>query len=219
MINLQGQTTENFWISLTLLGVGWNFLFTGGTTLLTTTYRPSEKARAQGLNDFVVYSVISLTAVGSGGFHAWFGWQALNVGVTPFLVLAAALVVWLRLRGARRPRPVLTEHCPPLGTERTIRPRATGTPPAIASPPRTGGLVGSDRSDPRVRAVADSVRASSRSARDHEVAAGDFLVRVELRHRSREDDSSPVHHVEAGPPSRGRGGAAARRGASRRRAT
>ena len=102
-INLEGETTGNFWISLTLLGVGWNFLFTGGTTLLTTTYRPSEKARAQGLNDFVVYSVISFTAVGSGGFHAWFGWQAINVGVTPFLVLAAALVVWLRIRERTAP--------------------------------------------------------------------------------------------------------------------
>ena len=98
VVNLNGQTTANFWISLTLLGIGWNFLFTGGTTLLTTTYRPSEKARAQGLNDFVVYTVISFTAVGSGGFHAWFGWQAINVGVTPFLVVAAALVIWLRLR-------------------------------------------------------------------------------------------------------------------------
>lgn len=97
-INLQGETTENFWIALTLLGIGWNFLFTGGTTLLTTTYRSSEKARAQGLNDFVVYSVISFTAVGSGGFHAWFGWQAINLGVAPFLILAAVLVVWLRLR-------------------------------------------------------------------------------------------------------------------------
>ena len=104
-VNFAGEATGNFWISLTLLGVGWNFLFTGGTTLLTTTYRPSEKARAQGLNDFVVYSVISLTAVGSGGFHAWFGWQAINVGVTPFLVLAAALVVWLRLRERAAPAP------------------------------------------------------------------------------------------------------------------
>ena len=105
VINLQGETAGNFWIALTLLGVGWNFLFTGGTTLLTTTYQPSEKARAQGLNDFVVYSVISLTAIGSGGFHAWFGWQAINVGVTPFLVLAAALVVWLRLRKRTAPVP------------------------------------------------------------------------------------------------------------------
>ena len=103
VINLQGETNANFWVSLTLLGVGWNFLFTGGTTLLTTTYRPSEKARAQGLNDFVVYSVISFTAIGSGGFHAWFGWQAINIGVTPFLVLAAALVVWLRLRERAAP--------------------------------------------------------------------------------------------------------------------
>ena len=66
--------------------------------LPTTACQPSEKARAQGLNDFVVYSVISLTAIGSGGFHAWFGWQAINVGVTPFLVLAVLLAGWLRLR-------------------------------------------------------------------------------------------------------------------------
>ena len=104
-INLHGETTENFWISLTLLGVGWNFLFTGGTTLLTTTYRPAERSRAQGFNDFIVYSVISFTAVGSGGFHAWFGWQAINVGVTPFLVVAAGLVVWLRLRQRAAPAP------------------------------------------------------------------------------------------------------------------
>ena len=104
-VNLQGETTTNFWISLTLLGVGWNFLFTGGTTLLTTTYRPSEKARAQGLNDFVVYTVISITAVGSGGFHVWFGWAAINLGVAPFLVLAAVLVVWLRLRERAAPVP------------------------------------------------------------------------------------------------------------------
>ena len=98
-INLYDQETAHFLVALTLLGVGWNFLFTGGTTLLTTTYRPSEKARAQGLNDFVVYTVISLTAVGSGGFHAWLGWEAINVGVAPFLALAAVLVIWLRLRG------------------------------------------------------------------------------------------------------------------------
>ena len=103
LVNLYGQATENFWIALTLLGVGWNFLFTGGTTLLTTTYRSSEKARAQGFNDFVVYSVISFTAVGSGGFHAWFGWEAINVGVIPFLVLAAVLVIWLRMRQRAAP--------------------------------------------------------------------------------------------------------------------
>ena len=105
VVNLLGETTGNFWISLTLLGVGWNFLFTGGTTLLTTTYRPTERARAQGLNDFVVYTIISITAVGSGGFHAWFGWEAINVGVTPFLVLAATLVIWLRLRERASPVP------------------------------------------------------------------------------------------------------------------
>ena len=104
-INLYDQETAHFLVALTLLGVGWNFLFTGGTTLLTTTYRPSEKARAQGLNDFVVYTVISLTAVGSGGFHAWLGWEAINVGVAPFLALAAVLVIWLRLRGRAAPVP------------------------------------------------------------------------------------------------------------------
>lgn len=102
-INLLGDGTAHFWAALVLLGVGWNFLFTGGTTLLTETYRPSEKARAQGLNDFVVYTVISLTAVGSGWFHAWLGWEAINVGVAPFLAVAAALVGWLWLRQRNAP--------------------------------------------------------------------------------------------------------------------
>lgn len=95
---LAGEGMAGFWAALVLLGVGWNFLFTGGTTLLTETYRPSEKARAQGFNDLVVYSVISLTAVGSGWFHEWFGWQGINTGVAPFLAIAALLVAWLRLR-------------------------------------------------------------------------------------------------------------------------
>lgn len=96
-VNLLGEGMASFWAALVLLGVGWNFLFTGGTTLLTETYRPSEKARAQGFNDLVLYSIISLTAVGSGWFHEWFGWQGINAGVAPFLGIAVLLVVWLRL--------------------------------------------------------------------------------------------------------------------------
>lgn len=98
VINLAGAGTVHFWTALILLGVGWNFLFTGGTTLLTETYRASEKARAQGFNDLVVYTTLSITAIGSGGFHAWFGWETINLGVTPFLVLAVTLIVWFRFR-------------------------------------------------------------------------------------------------------------------------
>ena len=97
LINLFGQTYWHFLSALVLLGIGWNFLFVGGTTLLTEVYRPEEKGKVQGLNDFMVFSAVSATALGSGYLHYVFGWQTLNQLTFPAVIFAAVIIVMLGL--------------------------------------------------------------------------------------------------------------------------
>lgn len=97
-INLHGITLEHFWLALTLLGVGWNFLFTGGTTLVTTTYTPAERAKTQAANDFMVFGTTGLASLSAGILHEVVGWSALNVIAVPLVGLALLAVLSLRLR-------------------------------------------------------------------------------------------------------------------------
>ena len=83
-----------FMVALILLGIGWNFMFVGGTTLLSTAYESHERVRVQATNDFIVFGTVALTAFGSGAIHATLGWDALNLSVLPPLVIALALVAW-----------------------------------------------------------------------------------------------------------------------------
>ena len=107
-VNLTGDTYVHFLGGLVLLGLGWNFLFIGATTLLTETYTAREKAKAQGFNDLLVFTVVTFTATSSGYLHFEFGWRSLNVGVVPFLILVAAAIVWLGRVGA-----LSAERAPP----------------------------------------------------------------------------------------------------------
>jgi len=100
-INLSGQTLHQFWLALSLLGVGWNFLFVGGTTLLTETYRPEEGAKVQALNDFVVFGLVTVATFSSGVLQNTLGWRAINLAVLAPLGLCLFAVVWLQTR----PRP------------------------------------------------------------------------------------------------------------------
>ncbi len=95
---LLGIRFENFAVGLVLLGLGWNFGFIGGTTLLTTTYEPAERNKAQGLNDFLVFGTTALTSLGAGKLLAWFGWSAVNYAVFPMVALALAMIAWLALQ-------------------------------------------------------------------------------------------------------------------------
>ncbi|HEX2113177.1 MAG TPA: MFS transporter [Alphaproteobacteria bacterium] len=97
-INLAGITYLHFWAALTLLGLGWNFLFVGATTLLTTTYRPAEKAKVQALNDLLVFGTVAATAFSAGVAHHTVGWEVINSGTGPFLILAALATAWLARR-------------------------------------------------------------------------------------------------------------------------
>jgi MFS family permease len=84
----------HFTLALVLLGLGWNFMFTGATTLLAEAHRPEERVRAQAANDFIVFGTVACTALTSGAIHASAGWAVLNLLLLPALL--AALVLMLR---------------------------------------------------------------------------------------------------------------------------
>ncbi len=97
-IALSGQLYMNFWLSLVLLGVGWNFMYVGGTTLLTETYRPAEKAKAQGANEILVFCTTATSSFASGVLVNASGWNTLNYVALPFLAIAGSAALWLALR-------------------------------------------------------------------------------------------------------------------------
>ncbi|MDH4051032.1 MAG: MFS transporter, partial [Rubrivivax sp.] len=97
-VALSGVEVMQFLVALFLLGVGWNFLYTGGSTLLTTTYRPEEKTRAQGAMDFCVFSTMALTSFASGALVTTRGWTWLNIGSLLPICLVSAALVWLGLQ-------------------------------------------------------------------------------------------------------------------------
>ena len=95
--NLMGIDFLNFWGGLVLLGLGWNFMFVGGTTLLTEAYRAEEKSKVQAVNDFLVFGTVAIASFSSGALQNTFGWSAVNAAITLPICLAFAVVVWFRL--------------------------------------------------------------------------------------------------------------------------
>ncbi len=102
-INLTGTSLSHFWLALFLLGMGWNFLFIGATTLLTETYTPKEKAKTQALNDFLVFSTVTIAVLSAGTLQHHLGWQAVNYGVIPLIAVTIFAVTWLLRRRAAAP--------------------------------------------------------------------------------------------------------------------
>ncbi|MBA1145669.1 MFS transporter [Ectothiorhodospiraceae bacterium WFHF3C12] len=100
-VNLSGETPWHFWAALVCLGAGWNFLFIGGTTLLTETYAPEERAKCQALNDVVVFGTVTLTALGSGVLFEGLGWRWMNLATLAPLAAVLAGIVLVRLRHAQ----------------------------------------------------------------------------------------------------------------------
>ncbi|MFT4852713.1 MAG: putative MFS family arabinose efflux permease [Candidatus Pseudothioglobus sp.] len=94
MVAFIDRQLMHYWLSLVLLGVGWNFLFLGGTTLLTSTYTTTERFKVQALNDALIFSIQACGALGSGYVLLAFGWQTLLLVCVPMLVVLL-LIVWL----------------------------------------------------------------------------------------------------------------------------
>lgn len=105
LTTLAGTGFRSFAGALVLLGVGWNFLYVGGTTLLTTTYSPAERGRAQAANDMSIFAVGLASSLGAGALLQGVGWQTLNLLLLPWLALAALALVGLALGQRRAARP------------------------------------------------------------------------------------------------------------------
>ena len=104
-IALSGDALPQFWISLFLLGVGWNFTFVGGTTLLAEAHSPAERAKTQGANSFLIYGAVAIASLGSGTLLHYVGWQWVNIVALPFLAIAIAAAIWLTLQRNIEPQP------------------------------------------------------------------------------------------------------------------
>jgi predicted MFS family arabinose efflux permease len=95
-----GVSYWHFWGALVMLGVGWNFMFVGATTLLTTTYTSAEKAKVQGVNDLAVWTTMITSSASSGALISSTGWTDLNLYSLPFVLIATLAILWLLLRRA-----------------------------------------------------------------------------------------------------------------------
>ncbi len=107
VMTLTGTEFGSFAGALVMLGVGWNFLYIGGTTLLTTTYGAAEKGRAQATNDMSIFATGLACSLGAAALLQAFGWQTLNLLLLPWLAVAALALLWL---GYRRRRIVAVAH-------------------------------------------------------------------------------------------------------------
>jgi MFS family permease len=102
-VALSGVAVADFWLALVMLGVGWNFLFIGATTLLTETYRPEERAKAQGANDSAIFVMMALSSFSSGLIVTNLGWNSVNYAALPLVAIIMAAIAWLGLHGRRHP--------------------------------------------------------------------------------------------------------------------
>lgn len=103
-VALSGVELTHFFGALILLGIGWNFGYIGATAMLTRAHRPEERGRVQGMNDLFVFGGVFLASLSSGGLmncmggSVQAGWNAVNLAMLPFLVLAGAALIWLVMR-------------------------------------------------------------------------------------------------------------------------
>ena len=95
------QTFFNYMFALIFLGIGWNFLFISGTSLLTLTYREEEKFKAQGLNDFIVYSVHALGSLSAGIFLTLTNWKIMNIMCVPFMIIIILVTIRADILGKK----------------------------------------------------------------------------------------------------------------------
>jgi len=96
VVGLQGHTVMHYWWALVLLGIGWNFLYVGGTTMLTYTYSSTEKFRAQAVNEFLVFGMSAIASLLAGTVMHYFGWSTLMLVPIPIIILIGVALLVVR---------------------------------------------------------------------------------------------------------------------------
>lgn len=97
-IALSGVAVMHFWFAMVMLGVGWNFMFVGATTLLMETHNATERAKVQGVNDAAIFLTMVVSSLSSGALFSYQGWHSMNYYSVPFLALAGAGILWIAVR-------------------------------------------------------------------------------------------------------------------------
>ena len=97
LIATMGQSITYFWVALVLLGIGWNFLFVGGSALLSTVHSETERGKVQGVNDLIIFSLVAVGSLMSGQLLHRLGWDALNLTMLPFIVIVGLATLWWSL--------------------------------------------------------------------------------------------------------------------------
>lgn len=95
-----GTSLTHFWVALVLLGIGWNFLFVGGSALLTSVHTEAERGKVQGINDLIIFSLVAVGSLLSGALLYRLGWETLNLTMLPPTILVALATLWYRFRTA-----------------------------------------------------------------------------------------------------------------------
>jgi predicted MFS family arabinose efflux permease len=139
-----GLSYWHFWFALFALGIGWNFMFTGATALLTRTYTAAEKSKVQGVNDLAVFLTMITSSAASGALLSATGWTDLNLWSLPPMIVTTAAIAWLLLHTRRA-----------AGGRRMIRRALFGTPAAPGAVRREAWLRG-------LRVVAPALVATGR---------------------------------------------------------
>lgn len=98
-----GTSLAHFWVALVLLGVGWNFLFVGGSTLLSTIHSEAERGKVQGVNDLAIFSLVTIGSFMAGAMLHRLGWQTLNLAMLPPILLVVLATFSSRLRNHKLP--------------------------------------------------------------------------------------------------------------------
>ena len=96
LISLSGETFIHFFVTLFFIGVGWNFTFTGGTLLVTEAHSPSERAKVQGINDFILFTGLALSSLFAGVIYHFLGWMWINLATIPMILTVLLSAIWLR---------------------------------------------------------------------------------------------------------------------------
>lgn len=106
IIAFLGHELINYWVSLILLGLGWNFLFIGGTTLLPQSYRPEERFKVQAINEFLVFGMQALAALSSGWIVFIFGWESVLLFSLPIIAFLIIVIIRWTLNKQKKPTEV-----------------------------------------------------------------------------------------------------------------